>query len=101
MAESYQREIPKARVNISLDLHTGGAQKPVELPLKLLVMGDYSAGKEQAARPASPTCGRTEADRKAGLVGGGQGQVTRPTCAGCVSYSPDWIGGEFFPSLGC
>jgi type VI secretion system protein ImpB len=49
MAESYQHEIPKARVNISLDLHTGGAQKPVELPLKLLVMGDYSAGKEQAA----------------------------------------------------
>lgn len=48
MAESFQREIPKARVNISLDLHTGGAQKRVELPLKLLVMGDYSAGKEQA-----------------------------------------------------
>jgi type VI secretion system protein ImpB len=49
MADSYQREIPKARVNISLDLHTGGAQKKVELPLKLMVMGDYSAGKEQAA----------------------------------------------------
>ncbi|QRN55033.1 type VI secretion system contractile sheath small subunit [Dyella caseinilytica] len=49
MAESYQREIPKARVNISLDLHTGGVQKRVELPLKLLVMGDYSAGKEQTA----------------------------------------------------
>lgn len=48
MAESFQREIPKARVNISLDLHTGGAQKRVELPLKLLVMGDYSAGKEKA-----------------------------------------------------
>ncbi|AIY41479.1 Uncharacterized protein ImpB [Collimonas arenae] len=48
MAESFQREIPKARVNISLDLHTGGAQKRVELPLKLLVMGDYSAGKENA-----------------------------------------------------
>lgn len=45
MAESFQREIPKARVNISLDLHTGGAQKRIELPLKLLVMGDYSAGK--------------------------------------------------------
>ncbi|QRX83116.1 type VI secretion system contractile sheath small subunit [Glaciimonas sp. PAMC28666] len=47
MAESFQREIPKARVNISLDLHTGGAQKRVELPLKLLVMGDFSAGKEK------------------------------------------------------
>ncbi|GLQ48618.1 type VI secretion system contractile sheath small subunit [Dyella flava] len=49
MTESYQHEIPKARVNISLDLHTGGAKKRVELPLKLLAMGDYSAGKEQAA----------------------------------------------------
>ncbi|TKC88049.1 type VI secretion system contractile sheath small subunit [Trinickia terrae] len=48
MADSFQREIPKARVNISLDLHTGGAQKRIELPLKLLVMGDYSAGKEHA-----------------------------------------------------
>ena len=26
MAESFQNEVPKARVNIKLDLHTGGAQ---------------------------------------------------------------------------
>lgn len=49
MSESFQKEIPKARVNISLDLHTGGAQKRVELPLKLLVMGDYSAGRAAGA----------------------------------------------------
>jgi type VI secretion system protein ImpB len=49
MADSYQREIPKARVNISLDLHTGGARERVELPLKLMVMGDYSAGNGQIA----------------------------------------------------
>jgi type VI secretion system protein ImpB len=49
MTESYQHEIPKARVNISLDLHTGGAKKRVELPLKLLVMGDFSAGRESTA----------------------------------------------------
>jgi len=48
---SFQNEVPKARVNIKLDLHTGGAQKKVELPLKLMVMGDYSNGKEQ--RPLS------------------------------------------------
>ena len=48
---SFQSEIPKARVNIKLDVHTGGAQKKVELPLKLVVMGDYSNGKEQ--RPFS------------------------------------------------
>ncbi|WP_411704069.1 type VI secretion system contractile sheath small subunit [Edaphovirga cremea] len=47
MAEStFQNEVPKARVNIRLDLHTGSAQKKVELPLKLLAMGDFSNGKE-------------------------------------------------------
>lgn len=52
MAEStFQSEIPKARVNIRLDLHTGSAQKKVELPLKLLALGDFSNGKEN--RPLS------------------------------------------------
>ncbi|OAS02601.1 type VI secretion protein [Pseudomonas putida] len=48
---SFQSEVPRARVNIKLDLHTGGAQRKVELPLKLMLMGDYSNGKEQ--RPLS------------------------------------------------
>ena len=46
-SNSFQNEVPKARVNIKLDLHTGGAKKNVELPLKLMVMGDYSNGREQ------------------------------------------------------
>ncbi|TDN54852.1 type VI secretion system protein ImpB [Buttiauxella sp. JUb87] len=47
MADStFQGEIPKARVNIRLDLHVGNAQKKTELPLKLLAMGDFSNGKE-------------------------------------------------------
>lgn len=45
MSQSFQNEIPKARVNISLNLHTGGAQKKVELPLKLLNIADFSNGK--------------------------------------------------------
>jgi ATP-dependent Clp protease ATP-binding subunit ClpA len=49
MSNSYQSEIPKARVNIQLSLHTGNAQKKVELPLKLVVVGDYSNGAEQRA----------------------------------------------------
>lgn len=49
VAESFQNEVPKARVNIKLDLHTGGAQKKVELPLKLLVMGDYSNSQDARA----------------------------------------------------
>ena len=48
-SNSFQNEVPKARVNIKLDLHTGGAKKNVELPLKLMVMGDYSNGREQRA----------------------------------------------------
>lgn len=46
MGDSFQNEVPKARVNIRLDLHTGSAQKKVELPLKLLTVGDFSHGKE-------------------------------------------------------
>ncbi|WP_175948452.1 type VI secretion system contractile sheath small subunit [Burkholderia pyrrocinia] len=49
MSESFQNEVPKARINLKLDLHTGGAQKKVELPLKLLVMGDYSNGQDTRA----------------------------------------------------
>ncbi|OCG23318.1 type VI secretion system-associated protein [Gilliamella sp. wkB108] len=51
MSNSYQNEVPPARVNIFLDLHTGGAKKKVELPLKILSIGDYSRGKDK--RPLS------------------------------------------------
>ena len=51
MSSSFQNEIPKARVNLKLDLPTGGGQKKVELPLKLLVAGDFSNGQEE--RPLS------------------------------------------------
>ncbi len=47
MSSSFQNEIPKARVNLRLDLHTGGARKKVELPLRLLVAGDFSNGCEE------------------------------------------------------
>lgn len=33
MADGFQKEIPLSRINISVDLHTGDAQKKVELPL--------------------------------------------------------------------
>lgn len=45
MADSFQNEVPRARVNIALDLETGGASVKKELPMKLLVMGDFSNGK--------------------------------------------------------
>ena len=49
MSNSFQAEIPAARVNIKLDVHTGGAQKKVELPLKMLVLGDFSNGKTKGS----------------------------------------------------
>lgn len=51
MSQSFQDEIPKARINLKLSLHTGQAQKKMELPLKLLTVGDFSNGRE--ARPLS------------------------------------------------
>lgn len=48
MADSFQSEVPKARINLKLDLHTGGVSKKTELPLKLLVTGDFSNGQESA-----------------------------------------------------
>lgn len=51
MSKSFQEDIPKARVNIRLALHTGGLKKSVELPLKLLVTGDFSNG--QSTNPLS------------------------------------------------
>ncbi len=45
MSKSYQHEIPKARVNIALDIETAGATERKELPLKMLAVGDYGAGK--------------------------------------------------------
>lgn len=45
MSRSYQQEIPQARVNITLDVETGGAKSKKELPMKLLVLGDFSHGQ--------------------------------------------------------
>ena len=40
--ESFQNEIPPSRVNIRYVKDTGGAKEEVELPLKLLVTGDFT-----------------------------------------------------------
>lgn len=45
MSDSFQKEIPKARINLSLNVETGGNRKKLELPLKMLVMGDFSNGR--------------------------------------------------------
>ena len=45
MSDTFQKEIPRARINISLELDTDGASQKSELPLKMLVIGDYSNGQ--------------------------------------------------------
>ena len=42
MAGSFQNEIPAARINLKLDVGKGTAKKKLELPLKFLVIGDFS-----------------------------------------------------------
>ena len=41
MSKSFQHEKPPARVNLFLEVETNGALKKVELPMRLLVMGDF------------------------------------------------------------
>ena len=43
---SFQNEIPPARVNIQLSVDKGNAQKKTELPLKMLVLGDFTQRKD-------------------------------------------------------
>lgn len=40
---------PRERVNIKYTSSTGDAQEDVELPLKLLMLGDYTGAQEEAA----------------------------------------------------
>lgn len=42
MAESFQKEKPPARINLFLEVMKGDAKKKMELPLRLLALGDYS-----------------------------------------------------------
>ena len=49
MSDNFEREIPKARISISVDSQASGALERTELPLKLLVLGDYSAGQSTDA----------------------------------------------------
>ena len=42
MAGSFQNEIPAARINLKLDVGKGDAKKKTELPLKVLVLGDFT-----------------------------------------------------------
>lgn len=44
MSDSFQNELPKSRVKITLDVDKNGASRSQELPMKLLMLGDFSNG---------------------------------------------------------
>lgn len=48
MGRSFQNEIPKSRVNITLDLHTGDSKKKLELPFNILAIAGYSGRKNNS-----------------------------------------------------
>ncbi len=45
MSQSFQHEKPPARVNLFLEVAKGDAKEKVELPMRMLVMGDFT-GRE-------------------------------------------------------
>ncbi len=47
MAGSFQDEIPPSRINIRYVKDTGGSQEELELPLKLLVLGDFTMEEDE------------------------------------------------------
>lgn len=49
MAGSFQDEIPPSRINIRYVKDTGGATEELELPLKLLVLGDFTMKEDDTS----------------------------------------------------
>ena len=49
MAGSFQDEIPPSRVNIRYVKDTAGSQEELELPLKLLVLGDFTMKEDDTS----------------------------------------------------
>lgn len=47
MSDSFQHEIPKGRVNLTVEIQTNGAAKSIELPHKTLVLADFSNGRSK------------------------------------------------------
>ena len=45
MAQSFQREKPPARINLFLEVQKGDAKEKLELPFRMLMVGDYT-GKD-------------------------------------------------------
>lgn len=49
MARSFQKEKPPARINLFLEVETNGAMKKKELPLRMLMVGDYTGREDDTS----------------------------------------------------
>ena len=47
MTKSFQHEKPDSRVNIMLEIEGDDGKKSLELPMRLLVLGDFKAGEDE------------------------------------------------------
>lgn len=47
MADSFQKEKPPSRINLFLELQEGEAKEKIELPMRLLVLGEYTGHDDQ------------------------------------------------------
>jgi type VI secretion system protein ImpB len=47
MSDSFQKEKPPARINLFLEVQEGDATEKLELPMRLLVLGDYTDREDQ------------------------------------------------------
>ena len=47
MAQSFQKEKPPARINLFLEVQKGDAKKKVELPHRMMMMGDYTGREDE------------------------------------------------------
>jgi len=47
MSKSFQKEKPPSRINLFLELEKGDAQEKVELPLRMLMLGDYLGREDE------------------------------------------------------
>ncbi|RMH64326.1 MAG: type VI secretion system contractile sheath small subunit, partial [Bacteroidetes bacterium] len=47
MSKSFQREKPPARINLFLEVQKGNAKEKVELPHRMMLMGDFKGREEE------------------------------------------------------
>lgn len=47
MAQSFQKEKPPARINLFLEVQKGNAKQKLELPHRMLVMGDFKGREDE------------------------------------------------------